>query len=517
MLLHELTAIEQLRLLEREETTAVDLCRAHLDRIAAHDAQIGAFLRVSSEAALEQAAAIDVRRKKAEPLGKLAGLPVAVKDILCQRGERTTCASRMLAEFRPPYDAGVIERLRAADAVLIGRTNMDEFAMGGSTQNSAFQPTRNPWDLTRTPGGSSGGSAAAVAAQMAPLAIGTDTGGSIRQPAAFCGITGMKPTYGRVSRYGLVAFASSLDQVGPMGHTAEDVALLLEAIAGHDARDSTSLDTPGPAYSLSISQLLKDLRIGMVREHFAEGLDPDVERAVRAAIEVFRDQGAKIVDISLPTGRHAVATYYVIAPCEASSNLARYDGVHYGYRTHERAMLAELAAERQQAMAAGGQAAVDNLDSPLVRMYRRTRAEGFGPEVKRRIMLGTYALSAGYYDAYYLKALKVRRLIRQDYDRAFEQVDLIAGPVTPAPAFKLGAMVDDPLAMYLLDLYTVSANLAGIPAMSVPCGLSATGLPIGLQLQGPPLSEELLLRAGHQFHNSNKQPTGIDNVRACST
>jgi aspartyl-tRNA(Asn)/glutamyl-tRNA(Gln) amidotransferase subunit A len=337
---------------------------------------------------------------------------------------------------------------------------------------------------------------------MAPLAIGTDTGGSIRQPAAFCGITGMKPTYGRVSRYGLIAFASSLDQIGPMGQNAADVALLLEAIAGHDPRDSTSLDLPVPAYSQSIEHPLNGLRIGVVREHFAEGLDSEVERTVRDAIEVFRAQGATIVDISLPTGRHAVATYYVIAPCEASSNLARYDGVHYGHRTDEKAMLAELATERQKALATGGQAAVDELDSPLVRMYRRTRAEGFGPEVKRRIMLGTYALSAGYYDAYYLKALKVRRLIRQDYDRAFQKVDLIAGPVTPSPAFKLGEMIDDPLAMYLLDLYTVSANLAGLPAISLPCGQSTTGLPIGLQLQGPPLSEETLLRAGNQYQQA---------------
>ena len=504
MPLHELSATEQLRLLETGEVAAVELCQSCLDQISAHDGEVGAFLRVSSAAALEQAASIDSRRKKGEPLGKLAGLPVAVKDILCQRGELTTCASRMLAEYRPPYDAGVIERLRAADAVFIGRTNMDEFAMGGSTENSAVQPTRNPWELSRTPGGSSGGSAAAVAAAMVPLAIGTDTGGSIRQPAAFCGITGMKPTYGRVSRYGLIAFASSLDQIGPMGQTAADVALLLESIAGHDARDSTSLDTPMPRYSENITRPLENLRIGVVREHFAEGLDTDVEQAVRAAIEVYRSQGAKIVDISLPTGRHAVATYYVIAPCEASSNLARYDGAHYGYRTDEKSMLAELAAERQQAMTTGSQAAVDALDTPLVRMYRRSRAEGFGPEVKRRIMLGTYALSAGYYDAYYLKALKVRRLIRQDYDRAFEQVDLIAGPVTPAPAFKLGEMVDDPLAMYLLDLYTVSANLAGIPAISLPCGFSSARLPIGLQLQGPPLSEELLLRAGYQFQQATE-------------
>jgi len=510
MPLFELSAAAQLQLLETGEVTAVELCQSHFDRIEAHDGSIGAFLRVSSDAALAQAAAIDLRRQRGESLGKLAGLPVAVKDVLCQRGEQTTCASRMLGNFRPPYDAGVIERLRAADAVFIGRTNMDEFAMGGSTENSAFQVTRNPWNLECTPGGSSGGSAAAVAAGMVPLAIGTDTGGSIRQPASYCGITGMKPTYGRVSRYGLVAFASSLDQVGPMGRTVEDVALLLETLAGHDCRDSTSLNVPVPSYLQSISQPLKNLRVGVVREHFAEGLNPEVERSVRSAIEVYRAQSAKIVDISLPTGMHAVATYYVIAPCEASSNLARYDGVHYGYRTDERAMLAELTADRQQAMITWGQKAVDELDSPLVRMYRRTRAEGFGHEVKRRIMLGTYALSAGYYDAYYLKAMKVRRLIRQDYDRAFEQVDVIAGPVAPAPAFRLGEMIDNPLAMYLLDLYTVSANLAGIPAISLPCGQSSDGLPIGLQLQGPPLAEETLLRAAYQF----QQATDWHSMRA---
>lgn len=499
MPLYELSATEQLGLLVAGEVTAVELCKSHLERIAAHDATIGAFLRIRNDSALERAADIDERRKKGEKLGKLAGLPLAVKDNLCESGERTTCASRMLEKFRAPYDAGVIERLHAADAILIGRTNLDEFAMGSSTENSAFQFSRNPWNSACTPGGSSGGSAAAVAAGMVPLAIGTDTGGSIRQPAAFCGITGLKPTYGRVSRYGLVAFASSLDQIGPMGHSAEDAALLLEVIAGHDDRDSTSLQTSVPPYTRSLAQPLEGLSIGVVREHFGDGLDGEVERGVRAAINVYRDLGAKIVDVSIPTGKYAVATYYVIAPCEASSNLARYDGVHYGYRTDEKRMIAELETDRKQATAIGGQAALDALDSPLVRMYRKTRSEGFGPEVKRRIMLGSYALSAGYHEAYYLKALKVRRLIRQDFDRAFEQVDFIAGPVTPAPAFKIGAMVNDPLAMYLLDLYTVSANLTGIPAISLPCGRSPEGLPIGLQLQGPTLSEELLLRAAHQY------------------
>jgi aspartyl-tRNA(Asn)/glutamyl-tRNA(Gln) amidotransferase subunit A len=405
----------------------------------------------------------------------------------------------MLAEFRAPYDATVIARLRAADGVLLGRTNMDEFAMGGSTENSAFQLTRNPWDLERTPGGSSGGSAAAVAAGMAPLALGTDTGGSIRQPAGLCGVVGMKPTYGRVSRYGVVAYASSLDQVGPFGHSVEDVALLLETLAGDDPLDSTSLDAPVPAYSKSVNEPLAGLRIGWVREHFGLGLDGEVEAAVRHALDVYKTLGATLHEVSLPHSRYAVATYYVIAPSEASSNLARYDGVHFGYRTNEQQMLAELDAERRRLQSTSDAIGLDALDTALVRMYRRTRAEGFGAEVKRRIMLGTYALSAGYYDAYYLKALKVRRLIRQDFDRAFEKVDLIAGPITAFPAFKIGEMVDDPLAMYLVDLYTVSANLAGIPALCLPCGFSSSGLPIGLQLQAPALEEDRLLRGARMY------------------
>ncbi len=507
MSLTERTASELADLLARGEASSIEVTQAFLDRIAAHDATIGAFLRIDADRALAQAAAVDRKRAAGKPLGVLAGVPVAVKDVLCDRDSLTTCASRMLEQFRPPYDATVVERLKAADAVLLGRTNMDEFAMGGSTENSAFQPTCNPWDRARTPGGSSGGSAACVAASMAPLAIGTDTGGSIRQPAGLCGITGLKPTYGRVSRYGLVAFASSLDQVGPMAHTARDAALLLEAIAGHDARDATSLDRPTPRYSQTIDQPLAGLKLGVVREHFAAGLDPEVERAVQDAIGTYQTMGAEIRDLSLPHSKYGVAAYYVIAPSEASSNLARYDGAHYGYRTDQAEMLAELAAERKALEADGGGPALDNLDTSLVRMYRRTRAEGFGPEVKRRIMLGTYALSAGYYDAYYLKALKVRRLIRGDFDAAFEQVDLIVGPVTAGPAFKLGEMVDDPLAMYLVDLYTVSANLAGIPAISIPCGLTKSGLPIGMQLQAPPLEEDRLLRAAHMFQQTTKHHT----------
>jgi aspartyl-tRNA(Asn)/glutamyl-tRNA(Gln) amidotransferase subunit A len=408
----------------------------------------------------------------------------------------------MLEHFAPPYDATVIAKLKAADAVLIGKTNMDEFAMGGSTENSAYQKTANPWDLERTPGGSSGGAAAAIAAAMAPLSVGSDTGGSIRQPAGLCGITGLKPTYGRVSRYGLVAFASSLDQIGPLAQTAEDTALLLEVLAGHDPLDSTSIDRPVPKYSETVKQPLKGLRLGLVREHFGPGLEGEVEQAVRAAVDVYRSLGATIKDISLPHGKYGVATYYIIAPCEASSNLARYDGVHYGHRMDEKKLEAAIAEKRAALQAAGRHAESEAVDNPLVWMYRQSRAEGFGPEVKRRIMLGTYALSAGYYDAYYLKALKVRRLIRNDYDAAFAEVDLIVGPVTTATAFKLGEKVNDPLSMYLVDLYTVSANLAGVGGIAFPCGFGAGGLPIGLQLQAPPFEEERLLRAAHMFQQA---------------
>lgn len=498
----ELTAIQLLDELQNGRISSVEVTRACLQQIEKHDDLIGAFLRVDADGALQRAEQIDQRRQRGEPLGALAGVPVAVKDLLCTRGEPTTCGSRMLENFRPPYDATVIANLKAADAVLIGRLNMDEFAMGGSTENSAFQPTRNPWDTSRIPGGSSGGSAACVAASMVPLSVGSDTGGSIRQPAGLCGVTGLKPTYGRVSRWGLVAFASSLDQIGPLARTVEDTALLLEVLAGHDPRDSTSIDRPVPEYRKTVGQPLKNLRIGLVREHFGEGLDSEVEAAIREAVRVYESLGATVHELSLPHGKYAVATYYIIAPSEASSNLARYDGVHYGWRTDESELLAELEAERKALAASGDSAALDALDNPLIRMYRRSRSEGFGPEVKRRIMLGTYALSSGYYDAYYKKALKVRRLIRQDYDRAFQQVDLIAGPVAPTPAFKIGEKVDDPLAMYLFDLYTASTNLAGIGGISVPCGLSGDGLPIGLHLQAPPFEEERLLRGAQMFQQA---------------
>ena len=395
----------------------------------------------------------------------------------------------MLKDFRPPYNAFVVERLRTSDAVIVGKTNMDEFAMGGSNENSAFGPVRNPWDLSRAPGGSSGGSAACVAADMAPVAIGSDTGGSIRQPAGLCGITGLKPTYGRVSRRGLIAFASSLDQIGPMARSAADCALVLETIAGHDPGDSTSLVASVPRYTELLEQPLTGVRIGRVPDHFAEGLDPEVAKGVEEAFAVLKAAGATVLDIRMPHAKYGVPTYYLIAPCEASSNLARYDGAHYGRRCEE-------TAARKGSRASNGAIAYD---SPLVEMYCRSRGEGFGPEVKRRIMLGTYALSAGYYDAYYAKAMKVRRLIRQDYLDAFEHVDLIGGPVSATPAFKLGEKTGDPLAMYLVDLYTVAANLAGIGGISFPCGFTKSGLPIGYQLQAPALGEPLLLRASDRF------------------
>jgi aspartyl-tRNA(Asn)/glutamyl-tRNA(Gln) amidotransferase subunit A len=425
----------------------------------------------------------------------LAGLPVAVKDALCTADLPTTCASKMLAGYRPPYDAEVVARLRRADAVIVGKTNMDEFAMGGSNENSAFGPVRNPWDTTRAPGGSSGGSAACVAADMAPVAIGSDTGGSIRQPAGLCGITGLKPTYGRVSRRGLVAFASSLDQIGPMARSAADCALVLETIAGHDAGDSTCLTDAVPAYTKSLEKPLTGLRIGRVPEHFAAGLDPEVARGVEEAFAVLKAAGATIHDVTLPHAKYGIPTYYLVAPCEASSNLARYDGAHYGHRAEPGGghRAEPGGGHRSTAQPSGG------FESPLVEMYCRSRAEGFGPEVKRRIMLGTYALSAGYYDAFYAKALRVRRLIRQDYLDAFSQVDLIGGPVSPTAAFKLGEKTGDPLAMYLVDMYTVGTNLAGVGGISFPCGFTTSGLPIGFQLQGPALAEPLLLNAADRF------------------
>ena len=488
-MIHE-TAATMLRMLGDGEASSVEITQAFVDQIDRHDAQVGAFLSCNADAALARAEQIDARRKSGESLGKLAGLPVAIKDVLCTDGEVTSCGSKMLENFAPPYDATVVEKLKAADAVIIGKTNMDEFAMGSSTENSALKQTRNPWDLDRVPGGSSGGAAACVAASMAPLSVGTDTGGSIRQPAGFCGVVGMKPTYGRVSRYGLIAFASSLDQAGPLAWTAEDAALLLDAIGGHDPRDSTSAPEPMPSMYPLEAKPLAGVRMGVVKDHFGAGLDAEIESAVKEAIKAYESLGATVVEVELPHNKYAIATYYIIAPSEASSNLARYDGAHYGYRTDEKEMQAELATERK---------AEGKVESPLVRMYRRSRSEGFGPEVKRRIMLGTYALSAGYYDAFYLKALKVRRLIRQDYDNAFASVDCLIGPVVPTPSFKAGEKTNDPLSMYLGDLYTVSTNLAGLPGISVPCGLTQGGLPIGFQLQGRAFDENRLLQIAAAF------------------
>ena len=468
------TLTELLAQLNSREITSVEVTQAFLDAIDRQDQTIHAFLHVDREAVLQQAQAVDQKRASGAPMGLLAGLPVAVKDVLCTLGQPTTCGSRILKNFVAPYDAGVISKLRNADAVLLGKTNMDEFAMGSSGENSAFGPTRNPWDLERIPGGSSSGSAAAVAARMSPFALGSDTGGSIRQPAALCGIVGLKPTYGRVSRYGVVAYASSLDQIGPIGTDVESVATLLEAISGHDPRDSTSVRQEVPAFSRMFDQPLAGLRIGVPVEHFAEGLDDEVEKAVRDALAVYRSLGAELKEIHLPHSKYAVATYYLVATSEASSNLSRYDGVHYGHRA-------------------------EKFGNSLVDMYEASRGEGFGAEVKRRIMLGVFSLSAGYADKYYSKALQVRRLIRSDFDKAFEQVDVIAGPTTPTPAFKFGEKTSDPLAMYLSDIYTISANLAGLPAMSIPCGFSSTKLPIGLQLQAPPFEEERLLRAARMF------------------
>jgi aspartyl-tRNA(Asn)/glutamyl-tRNA(Gln) amidotransferase subunit A len=493
----DLSAVDLVTAVRQGDLTAVQCVEAFLDRIARVDGRVHAFLAVDRAGALARAAEIDARRKAGQRLGPLAGLPVAVKDALCTADMPTTCASRMLEHFRPPYDAEVVRRLRAADAVIVGKTNMDEFAMGGSNENSAFGPVHNPWDLSRAPGGSSGGSAACVAADMAPVAIGSDTGGSIRQPAALCGITGLKPTYGAVSRRGLVAFASSLDQIGPMARSAADCALLMETIAGHDPGDSTSLRDAVPRYSEMLEQPLTGLRIGRVAEHFAAGLDPEVARGVEEAFAAFKAAGATIHDVELPHAKYGIPTYYLIAPCEASSNLARYDGAHYGHRAEPAGgHRAEPAGGHRAEPGKGHRAAGD---SPLVEMYSRSRGEGFGPEVKRRVMLGTYALSAGYYDAYYAKALRVRRLIREDYVAAFRQVDLIGGPTSATAAFALGEKKNDPLAMYLVDMYTVPANLAGIGGISFPCGFTAAGLPIGFQLQGPALAEPLLLRAADRY------------------
>lgn len=465
-----LTLTELRDALQRGETTSVAATQAMLDRIVALDNTVRSYLTVTDEMALEQAAAADRRRAAGEDT-PLLGVPVAIKDMLCVAGAPTTAGSKILEGFIPPYSAYAVDRLVAAGAVILGKTNTDEFAMGSSTENSAYFTTRNPWDVERVPGGSSGGSAAAVAAGLAYGALGTDTGGSVRQPASFCGLVGMRPTYGRVSRWGVIAFASSLDQVGPFGRTAADAAALLGVVAGHDPRDSTSLDEPVPDYEAALTGDIRGLRVGVPREYFVEGIEPEVEAAVRAAIDELAALGAKIIDISLPHTRYGLPVYYLIAPAEASANLARYDGTRFGPRA----------------------AGADMIDT-----VRQTRAM-FGPETKRRIMLGTYALSAGYYDEYYGRALKVRAMIKEDFRRVFERVDVIAAPTSPTTAFRIGDRAGDPLSMYLADIFTLPLNLSASCGLSVPCGFDSQGLPIGLQLIGDTLQEARILNAAHAY------------------
>ncbi len=486
MSLHKLTLIDLQRKFAAGEVTAMEIVRAYSLRISQVEPKVKAFVTQTQEAACEQAEALDRKLKSWRKTMPLSGMPLAVKDNICTDGVPTTCSSRMLQNFVPPYDATVISKLRAQDYMLLGKTNLDEFAMGSSTENSAFGPSRNPWSLQCVPGGSSGGSAAAVAAEECVAALGSDTGGSIRQPAAFCGVVGLKPTYGRVSRYGLVAFASSLDQIGPITKNVSDAAFLLGVIAGHDPLDSTSIDRPVPDYLKALQKRdLKRLRVGVPVEFFTEGLDPEVDRTVRSAIEELSHLGAEVKEIRLPRTDAAVAVYYVVATAEASSNLARFDGVKFGFRAKE--------------------------TKDLLDLYIKTRQEGFGPEVKRRIMLGTYVLSAGYYDAYYGKAQAVRTLVCQDFEAAFKEVDVIVTPTTPTPAFKLGEKSEDPLQMYLSDIFTISVNLAGLPAISLPCGFSKAGLPIGLQLIGRAFEEETVLRTAHAYEQSTqwhqKNPT----------
>ena len=456
-----------------KKTTATQVAERFLSRIEAADPRVRAFLSVNKPAALAAAKKVDEKLARGEKVGLLAGLPVAVKDNICTIDAPTTCGSKILETYRPPYDATVVRRLREEDAVIVGKTNLDEFAMGSSTENSAFFTTRNPWNLQCVPGGSSGGSAAAVAAGMAPLSLGSDTGGSIRQPAALTGTVGFKPTYGRVSRYGLVAYGSSLDQIGPFGRSVRDAALLAQAISGHDPLDSTSVNHAAPEFSTMLERDASGLRLGVPKEYFGAGLDPEVRASVEAAIATLVSKGATRVEMSLPMTEFGIAAYYIVAPCEASSNLARYDGVLYGHRSKEY--------------------------EDVITLMARSREQGFGPEVTRRIILGTFALSSGYYDAYYNRALKVRRRIKQDFDRAFEQCDVIVGPTSPTPAFPVGAKASDPLAMYLCDVYTVATNLAGLPGVSIPCGLTASGLPIGLQIQGRVLDDLAVLRAARTF------------------
>ncbi len=463
--------------LKAKKVSSVELTQNVMDHLERVEPKVQAFITITRDEALKQAAEADKRLASGKELTPLTGVPVAIKDLLCTKGIRTTCASKMLETFVPPYNATVVEKLYGRGAVSVGKTNMDEYAMGSSTETSYYKKTRNPWNLACVPGGSSGGSAASVSADQAFASLGSDTGGSIRQPAALCGIVGLKPTYGRVSRYGLIAFASSLDQIGPFGKDVEDCAIMMGAIAGHDPKDSTSADLPVPDYVSEAKKSVKGMKIGIPKEFFPEGLNKEVAETVKKAIAELEKQGAEVVEVSLPASPYGLAAYYVLAPSEASSNLARYDGVRYGLRVP---------------------------GENIMEMYSKTRAAGFGSEVKRRIMLGTYALSSGYYDAYYLKALKVRRLIKQDYDKAFEKVDVIATPTAPNPAFRFGEKTGDPLSMYLEDVFTVSINITGLPGLSVPCGLSKTGLPIGLQLIGKAFDEATLLRTAYAYEQATE-------------
>lgn len=476
MNLWELTAHEIHSLLEKKEISARDVINAICQRVGQVEKVIHAYTNFTPEIAVQKALVIDQKIARGDKISFLAGIPTAVKDNFCIQEVPTTCSSRILENFIPPYSATVIKKLEEADYILLGKTNMDEFAMGSSTETSSFGITRNPWNLERIPGGSSGGSAAAVAAGEATIALGSDTGGSIRQPAALCGLVGLKPTYGRVSRYGLVAFASSLDQIGPLTKDVRDCAMLMNVISGHDPLDSTSVEIEVPDFTTALTGDIKKIKVGIPKEYFVEGMDPEVETAVRKAIDHLKELGAQIKEISLPHSEYCLAAYYIIAPAEASSNLARFDGVQYGYRFR-------------------------NADN-LLQMYQKTRGKGFGPEVKRRIMLGTYALSAGYYEAYYLKSLKVRTLIKRDFDNAFETCDVIVTPTSPTPAFKIGEKIQDPLQMYLSDIFTISVNLTGIPAISIPCGLNQSGLPIGLQIIGKPFDELTILRIAYAYEQT---------------
>lgn len=486
MELHNLTIHELHEKLKKKELTSLELTETFLKRIDAVDEKIKAYITVTKENAIEQAKEADKRLASNKDITPLTGVPISVKDIFCTKGIQTTCASKILANFIPPYDAHVIKKLKHAGAVILGKNNMDEFAMGSSTENSAFFTTKNPWDIERVPGGSSGGSAASVSANECAASIGTDTGGSIRQPAALCGIVGLKPTYGRVSRYGMIAFASSLDQAGPMTKDVKDCAIMLNAMAGYDPQDFTSIDAPVPDYTNALTKDVKGLKIGIPKEYFIQGLDIDIEKAVKDAIGVLKKLGAEVVDVSLPHTEYAVAVYYLVATAEASSNLARYDGVKYGSRAKE--------------------------SKNLIDMYCKTRNEGFGSEVKRRIMLGTYSLSAGYYDAYYKKASQVRTLIKRDFDEAFKKCDVLLTPTSPTPAFKIGEKVSDPLTMYLSDIFTISCNLAGIPGISIPCGFTKDNLPIGLQILGKPLDEETVLKVSYAYEQAtdwHKKRAGV--------